>query len=489
MKNNLRQFSILIGIFTLIFSWQSAHTNSTGAPAGKTGSPGDNSATCGSCHATNAITNESISFETDFEGCESAFYCINFNPCAENEAGYLPGHNYSITVNLQNANTKSGFEACFEDNLGNKVGTILLSDNQNTELVGGSDYITHSNSNNNSWTFDWTAPSEPVGDITLYVACISANGNNNNSGDVLLTETYHLDALTPIGLITEANTISSPTGDVYIGHINVLNSHNESMNIVASRNELSENTPVNYFCWGDYCYLPSVYVSPNTLTIASCENNESFNGYMVIPDGLEGSWDIEYCFFDENYPDSQVCDTITYQSGGDAVITEQTLSMPEGWSMISTYMQAENMNLTNLISSIENQVIIMKNYAGDAFLVEWGFNGIGDMQIEQGYQIKTLASTNLVVSGEYMLPEEHPITLNAGWNMIGYLRLETAPVDLALEDLTENENLIIVKDYMGNVYLPSWGFNGIGDLEPGRGYQLKTNTEDVLIYLSNDQDY
>jgi hypothetical protein len=37
------------------------------------------------------------------------------------------------------------------------------------------------------------------------------------------------------------------------------------------------------------------------------------------------------------------------------------------------------------------------------------------------------------------------------------------------------DKVIIVKDNQGNAYLPEFQFNGIGQLEPGYGYQLKLN--------------
>ena len=94
-----------------------------------------------------------------------------------------------------------------------------------------------------------------------------------------------------------------------------------------------------------------------------------------------------------------------------------------------------------------------------------------------------------MVEGEYLIPEDYPIALSAGWNMIGYLRLEPAAADAVLADITSINNLIIAKDYGGNAYLPEWNFNGIGDMVPGQGYQLKTNNADVLQYLSNDASY
>jgi hypothetical protein len=79
--------------------------------------------------------------------------------------------------------------------------------------------------------------------------------------------------------------------------------------------------------------------------------------------------------------------------------------------------------------------------------------------------------------------------LSSGWNMISYLRLESAAVDVVLESITQTGNLEILKDYQGNVYLPEFSFNGIGLLSPGQGYQLKVIESDVIEYLSNEASY
>ena len=73
--------------------------------------------------------------------------------------------------------------------------------------------------------------------------------------------------------------------------------------------------------------------------------------------------------------------------------------------------------------------------------------------------------------------------------MIGYLRTDAAAADAVFAQMNASGNLIIAKDYQGLAYLPEWNFNGIGDMVPGQGYQLKTNNADVLQYLSNDASY
>jgi hypothetical protein len=81
------------------------------------------------------------------------------------------------------------------------------------------------------------------------------------------------------------------------------------------------------------------------------------------------------------------------------------------------------------------------------------------------------------------------LPLTAGWNMIGYIRLEPADASAVLSDINSSGNLVIAKDFAGNAYLPEFNFNGIGDFVSGQGYQLKVTNDDVLNYLSNEESY
>ena len=63
------------------------------------------------------------------------------------------------------------------------------------------------------------------------------------------------------------------------------------------------------------------------------------------------------------------------------------------------------------------------------------------------------------------------IILEQGWNIIGY----GCPVSINIIEGLSNytEQVIIIKDNNGLIYMPEYGFNGIGDFTPGFGYQIK----------------
>ena len=168
-------------------------------------------------------------------------------------------------------------------------------------------------------------------------------------------------------------------------------------------------------------------------------------------------------------------------------ITSQNIQLQEGWNLISTFIKAENSDVINLFSKIKDQLVIIKDNDGSVYLPDWDFNNINDLQIGEGYQVKTNTQTVFTIEGTYKTPEDNPITLSEGWNMFGYLRFEPSDVASVFGDIV-NE-IVIVKNVEGSVYLPEWGFNGIGNLEKGNGYQAKLLSDQILEYIPNDESY
>lgn len=148
---------------------------------------------------------------------------------------------------------------------------------------------------------------------------------------------------------------------------------------------------------------------------------------------------------------------------------EQEIALQDGWNMISTYLHDSNMTATTLVSSIEDSVVVVKNNVGSAYLPDWGFDGIGAVEYGQGYQLKINGNAVLVVEG--LKQEETSISLNEGWNMVGVLSETPQNIESVL--LNCIEDVVIAKDAFGVAYLPEWNFNGIGDMIPGQGYQVK----------------
>ena len=81
--------------------------------------------------------------------------------------------------------------------------------------------------------------------------------------------------------------------------------------------------------------------------------------------------------------------------------------------------------------------------------------------------------------GFLAIEQDSPLEFAQGWNMFGFNCFEPKEVIEAFTSI--DDKITIVKDNSGNVYMPEYVFNGIGDLERGRGYQIKL-TETIIDF-------
>lgn len=150
---------------------------SSGAPDASTGSPSDGQ-TCASCHTGAAV-----------------IVLPNIISTTIPSSGYIPGNTYTVTASFPRAgHTTFGFQISPQDNSGIVMGT-LNDINMETQITGFGTYITHSNLGttgvgSKTWTFDWTAPSTGVGNVTFYGAFNASNGNGSSNGDSIFTTTH-----------------------------------------------------------------------------------------------------------------------------------------------------------------------------------------------------------------------------------------------------------------------------------------------------------
>jgi hypothetical protein len=163
--------------------------------------------------------------------------------------------------------------------------------------------------------------------------------------------------------------------------------------------------------------------------------------------------------------------------------TCQNLYFNEGWNLFSTYVQIEDHEAEFFFLDINDNFFIAKGVSL-VFLYEFGANFGLEIHNDQGYFVKMHESDTLTHCGNQIIPEEYPITLEQGWNIMPYLRDTPQDAEEALSSIISEIHL--VKNMLGQVYMPSWEYNGIGDLEPGKGYQIKMNAEQTLIYDANE---
>ena len=100
-------------------------------------------------------------------------------------------------------------------------------------------------------------------------------------------------------------------------------------------------------------------------------------------------------------------------------------------------------------------------------------DGIGpdDLVIfyNNGYQDGIDFNDSLLCNEFYL--EDISLSLPQGWSMFGYSCIGNINVVDAFNEISDK--ISIVKDELGMAYLPSWGFNALGELKYSEGYQIK----------------
>jgi pimeloyl-ACP methyl ester carboxylesterase len=162
---------------------------------------------------------------------------------------------------------------------------------------------------------------------------------------------------------------------------------------------------------------------------------------------------------------------------------KQSINLSSGWNMISSYINPTDLNVENLLEPIQDNLLLLRNNAGELYFPSLGINSIGNWDITQGYKAYMMEEATLDIFGTKIVPEDTPIELPQGWNWIAYLRDSEMSVVTAFEDIVED--ILLVRDIEGNIYFPDLNINTLGNLEPSEGYMIYMMESATLTYPAN----
>ena len=167
-------------------------------------------------------------------------------------------------------------------------------------------------------------------------------------------------------------------------------------------------------------------------------------------------------------------------------ILYQEIILSSGWNLISSNIKPKLPdNMENIWVNNTDKLIIVKNNSGEVYIPQYGINSIGKWDISQGYQVYVNAADTLYILGEEVNPLEQNVLVKSGWNLIAYLRNEPMNATNAFVSVTDNNNLVIAKNNAGQVYIPGFGINSIGNLLNGQGYRVYVTNNDAINYPEN----
>ncbi len=153
-----------------------------------------------------------------------------------------------------------------------------------------------------------------------------------------------------------------------------------------------------------------------------------------------------------------------------------------GWNIISSNVIPDEPAMESVFEGMNN-IVFVKNGAGQIFFPALGLNQIGDWNIEDGYYVYTNGSSILNITGTEVNPVLQGIQLNPGWHLVSYLRNSPMNAQQALSSISSN--LIIAKNNLGGIYHPGFGINTLGEMQPGQAYWLYISSPALLTYPEN----
>jgi len=219
------------------------------------------------------------------------------------------------------------------------------------------------------------------------------------------------------------------------------------------------------------------------------------NGYTPGNEVLFRIWDAS----EANEIDNLIVDYVSgegiYSIGGTVSFNltasseiDQSIDLTSGWNIMSFNVEPQDMGMDLILQSLINGGVLVKvqDETGQAIEdvppIGWIYN-IGDMSPTEGYKIKVNDNTQLLTTG-YAVDLPFSISLNEGWNIMGYPSPQGQDAQQMLSSLISDGSLLKVQDEQGqaieNVPPIGWIYN-IQSFEPGEGYKIKVGMNTNLL--------
>ncbi len=175
-------------------------------------------------------------------------------------------------------------------------------------------------------------------------------------------------------------------------------------------------------------------------------------------------------------------------------VHEQTLTA--GWNWYSTYINQSGIDgLTMLENSLGSNGVRIQS-KNNGYVDQFEYNGtsywygtLNAMTNEQMYMVRTNTACEASMIGQVNSSANYSITINNGWNWIGFPCNESVSVSTALNGFTPEANDQIKSKSNGYSTYIVYGNNALwygtlNMLAPGQGYMYKSNSNEskILVY-------
>lgn len=237
--------------------------------------------------------------------------------------------------------------------------------------------------------------------------------------------------------------------------------------------------------------------------------NGSFNFVVTVweaapptaPDGFTDGNPIHFVIYDAS-ADLEAVVTAQYEVGDgtfgygqftvvnltSSVFQTQEIILPGNmFNLISFNKLPRYSNSSVIFESLENLQIVY-NDQGFALIPPYSINTLGDIYFKDGFHVYTSITDTLYYEGTRINPYEWPILVESGrWSSIAYLGESAMDPEDAIE-ASLVDSIDIMQSSDGGAWIPSLSLNTLGNLTPGKGYQIAlSSVEDIQItYQTNN---
>jgi len=158
----------------------------------------------------------------------------------------------------------------------------------------------------------------------------------------------------------------------------------------------------------------------------------------------------------------------------------QTLSIPAGWSGISSFVLPNHPEFEEIFDGFSDRVELIKSNSG-MYWPEEQINTIGNWNTFEGYMI--LASEPFEVNIPGLFEVTQTIFLEEGWHIMPVLTTQVASTFVVFRDV--EELIDVVMEIGGDkVYWPSQKIYTLTHLEPGKAYYIRVTGDCSIQFPS-----
>lgn len=150
-----------------------------------------------------------------------------------------------------------------------------------------------------------------------------------------------------------------------------------------------------------------------------------------------------------------------------------TMNLKKGWNWISSNLSdTARQNALTFLGPIIDNVVRMEGQFNELYNEpESGWNGnLKSITATDGYKLNVYADVSNVWSGKAFVPSDKPISMNFGWNWIGYVPVNEYTVEEAFADVAPTERDVVKNMTDFAVYHGGRWVGTLARMKPGEGY-------------------